>query len=164
MAARRSEAIAQKEKTLDMLEKDFLANVENYVSAVKAAIRDEPPTKAEEIYHSAVAFFTNEPPDPTCQAITLLQSKPTNSTVTPEQETIEDPWGVTTTSEGLILVTDTDNTILHLVSSEGTLTKQLWSVPSDRDQDDQLYAVSIDWTVCVCVTKRGSVYILDCEH
>ncbi|GFO40661.1 hypothetical protein PoB_006716600 [Plakobranchus ocellatus] len=72
-----------------MLEEDFLANVKNYVSAVKAAIRDEPPTKAEEIFHSAVSFLTHEIPDPTRQIITLQQqSNPTNSTVTPEQVTV----------------------------------------------------------------------------
>ncbi|GFO17752.1 hypothetical protein PoB_004425700 [Plakobranchus ocellatus] len=75
---------------------------------------------------------------------------------------IQMPRGVSITCAGSILVTDRDNKTLHLVSSQGDSIKQLWSVPSDRDQDDVLYAVSTDGSVCVCVTLRGSVYILDC--
>ncbi|GFO33987.1 hypothetical protein PoB_006049200 [Plakobranchus ocellatus] len=95
---------------------------------------------------------------------------------------IEYPFGVAITSDGSILVTDRDNKALHLVSSQGVWRKQLWSVPSDGDQDDggddvkddradeyadddtddDLRSVSTDGSVCVCVTERGSVHILDC--
>ncbi|GFO06039.1 hypothetical protein PoB_003254400 [Plakobranchus ocellatus] len=75
---------------------------------------------------------------------------------------IEDLCGVTIRPDGSILVTDIANNTLHLVSSQGVWMKQLWSVPSDRDRRDELYAVSTDGSVCVCVTERGSVYILDC--
>ncbi|GFO02676.1 hypothetical protein PoB_002918100 [Plakobranchus ocellatus] len=75
---------------------------------------------------------------------------------------INNPSGVAITSDGSILVTDGDNKTLHLVSSQGDWIKQLWSVLSDGDQDDELYAVSTDGSVCVCGTERGSVYKLDC--
>ncbi|GFO06284.1 hypothetical protein PoB_003278900, partial [Plakobranchus ocellatus] len=75
---------------------------------------------------------------------------------------IKDLYGVTITPDGSILVIDRRNKTLHLVSSQGIWVKQLWSVPSDRGQRDELYAVSTDGNVCVCVTCSGSVYILDC--
>ncbi|GFO09768.1 hypothetical protein PoB_003627300 [Plakobranchus ocellatus] len=75
---------------------------------------------------------------------------------------IQDPCGVTITSDGSILVTDRDKKKLHLVSSQGVWIKQLWSVPSGGDWDDVLTSVSTDGSVCVCVTERGCVYILDC--
>ncbi|GFO34413.1 hypothetical protein PoB_006091800 [Plakobranchus ocellatus] len=75
---------------------------------------------------------------------------------------IQTPRGVSIAPDGSILVTDFQNKTLHLVSSQGVCIKQLWSAPSDGDQDDPLYAVSTDGSVCVCVTVRGCVYILDC--
>ncbi|GFO33010.1 hypothetical protein PoB_005951500 [Plakobranchus ocellatus] len=71
---------------------------------------------------------------------------------------------LTIASDGSLLVIDYSSKTLHLVSSEGTWTKQLWSVPSDTDQGGQLWSVSMDGSVCVCVTERGSVYILDCVY
>ncbi|GFO20083.1 hypothetical protein PoB_004658800, partial [Plakobranchus ocellatus] len=75
---------------------------------------------------------------------------------------IQYPLGVTITCDGSILVTDRSNNTLHLVSSQGVLIKQLWSVPSDGDHDDYLQSVSTDGSVCVCGTWSGCVYILDC--
>ncbi|GFO20521.1 hypothetical protein PoB_004702600, partial [Plakobranchus ocellatus] len=75
---------------------------------------------------------------------------------------IETPRGVAITSDGSILVTDRDNKTLHLVSSRGVWTKQLWSVPSDGGQGDVLWCVATDGRVCVCVTEHRSVHILDC--
>ncbi|GFO31889.1 hypothetical protein PoB_005839400 [Plakobranchus ocellatus] len=72
--------------------------------------------------------------------------------------------GVAIASDGSILVADGDNKTLHLVSSQGAWTKQLWSGPSDRDQLDELWSVSVDGSVCVCATRAGSVYILDCLY
>ncbi|GFO00500.1 hypothetical protein PoB_002700500 [Plakobranchus ocellatus] len=83
MAARESEQFSRKRKTLDVLEEDYLTNVKKYISAVKAAIRDEPPTQAEEIYHSAITFLIQEIPNPKSLAITPLQSTPTTSKSTP---------------------------------------------------------------------------------
>ncbi|GFO00460.1 hypothetical protein PoB_002696500 [Plakobranchus ocellatus] len=75
---------------------------------------------------------------------------------------IKKPWGVDVASDGSILVTDRSNNTLHLVSSQGAWTKQLWSVPRDRDKDDKLWIVSTDERMCVCVTEKGSVYIFVC--
>ncbi|GFO31289.1 hypothetical protein PoB_005779400 [Plakobranchus ocellatus] len=75
---------------------------------------------------------------------------------------IKDPRGAAITPDGSILVTDTYNKTLHLVSSQGAWIKQLWSVPSVGGRRDELYAVSTDGSVCVCATDRGCVYILDC--
>ncbi|GFO18770.1 hypothetical protein PoB_004527500 [Plakobranchus ocellatus] len=77
---------------------------------------------------------------------------------------IKNPWGVAIVSDGSILVTDASNNTLHLVSSQGAWTKQLWSVPSGADQDNKLYSVSMDETMCVCITRSGSVCILDCRY
>ncbi|GFO45111.1 Bdr-repeat family protein [Plakobranchus ocellatus] len=75
---------------------------------------------------------------------------------------IKDPFGVTITLDGSILVTDRFNNTLDLVSSQGVWIKQLWSVPSDGGRGDQLWSVSTDGSVCVCVTLCGRVHILDC--
>ncbi|GFN87269.1 hypothetical protein PoB_001377500 [Plakobranchus ocellatus] len=75
---------------------------------------------------------------------------------------IKDPRGVSITPDGSILVIDRVNNTLHLVSSQGDWTKQLWSGPSDGGQHDYLWNVSTDGNVCVCGTLHGSVYILDC--
>ncbi|GFN83100.1 hypothetical protein PoB_000960600 [Plakobranchus ocellatus] len=77
---------------------------------------------------------------------------------------IEFPRGVATTFDGSILVTDGSSNMLHLVLSQDDSTKQLWSVPSDRDHGDPLRSASADGNVCVCVTVHGSVYILDCLY
>ncbi|GFO18760.1 hypothetical protein PoB_004526500 [Plakobranchus ocellatus] len=77
---------------------------------------------------------------------------------------IQCPHGIAIASDGSILVTDRKNKTLHLVSSQGAWTKQLWSVPSGADQDKELKTVTTDGSVCVCVTMYGSVYILDCVY
>ncbi|GFN79612.1 hypothetical protein PoB_000611800 [Plakobranchus ocellatus] len=77
---------------------------------------------------------------------------------------IPEPRGVAIASDGSILVTDMIKRTLHLVSPQGAWTKQLFSVPSGVHRDDLLCSVSMDGTICVCVTLRGSVYILDCLH
>ncbi|GFO22534.1 hypothetical protein PoB_004903900 [Plakobranchus ocellatus] len=74
------------------------------------------------------------------------------------------PCGVAIAPAGSILVADAPTTTLHLVSSLGVWTKQLWSVPSGRDQQGALYAISMDMNVCVCITRNGSVYLLDCVY
>ncbi|GFO05711.1 hypothetical protein PoB_003221600 [Plakobranchus ocellatus] len=75
----------RKEEILALLKEDFFKKVDEYVSAVTAAIRDEPPTQAEKIFQSAVAFLSQEMPNPTSRAITPLQSTPTASKTTPEK-------------------------------------------------------------------------------
>ncbi|GFO03025.1 tripartite motif-containing protein 45 [Plakobranchus ocellatus] len=77
---------------------------------------------------------------------------------------IKDPRGITIASDGSILVADGSSRTLHMLSSQGVWTKLLWSVPGDRDQDDQLFGVSKEGSVCGCITQNGSVYILDCLH
>ncbi|GFO22990.1 tripartite motif-containing protein 45 [Plakobranchus ocellatus] len=72
--------------------------------------------------------------------------------------------GVAIASDGSILVTDLSNKTLHQVSSKGVWRKQLWTVPSDRDQFDELWSVSMSTSACVCVTWYGSVYMLDCVY
>ncbi|GFN92563.1 hypothetical protein PoB_001906900 [Plakobranchus ocellatus] len=77
---------------------------------------------------------------------------------------IEKQRGVAVVPDGSILVTGSSQKTLNLFSSKGAWIKQLWSVPSDRDEDDKLWNVSTDEKVCVCVTRDGSVYILECVY
>ncbi|GFO00458.1 hypothetical protein PoB_002696300 [Plakobranchus ocellatus] len=67
--ARGSESSARrKEEILDQLERNFCDYVKNYVSDVKEGIRAASPETADELFHSAVAFFSQDLPEPTCQA------------------------------------------------------------------------------------------------
>ncbi|GFO02117.1 hypothetical protein PoB_002862200 [Plakobranchus ocellatus] len=77
---------------------------------------------------------------------------------------IKEARGVAVAPDGSILVADSSNKTLHLLSSKVAWNKQLWSVPSDEDEDDELWNVSTDGQVCICATRDGSVYILDCVH
>ncbi|GFN97993.1 hypothetical protein PoB_002449900 [Plakobranchus ocellatus] len=74
------------------------------------------------------------------------------------------PHGVAIASDGSVLVTGGSNKTLHMLSSRGSLIKQLWSVPSGRDQQGELWSVSMDVNICVCITLNGSVYLLDCVY
>ncbi|GFN97989.1 hypothetical protein PoB_002449500, partial [Plakobranchus ocellatus] len=71
------------------------------------------------------------------------------------------PRAVAIASDGSVLVTNESNKTLHMLSSRGSWIKQLWSVPSGRDQQGALYAISMDRNVCACITTNGSVYLLD---
>ncbi|GFO22531.1 hypothetical protein PoB_004903600 [Plakobranchus ocellatus] len=57
---------------------------------------------------------------------------------------INNPFGVAIESDGSILVIDKSSKTLHRVSSKGNWIEQLWSVPSDGDQEDELLSVSVD--------------------
>ncbi|GFO17759.1 hypothetical protein PoB_004426400 [Plakobranchus ocellatus] len=83
MAARGRATPTRKEEILALLKEDFFKNVNRYLSAVTAAIRDEPPTQADEIFHSAVAFLSQEMPNPISQTITPPQLIQASSTFTP---------------------------------------------------------------------------------
>ncbi|GFO22536.1 hypothetical protein PoB_004904100 [Plakobranchus ocellatus] len=70
MAARMSQqSPLRKEQLLDMLKENFVVSINTYVSATKAAMRAEKPETAAEIFQSAVAFISQEIPDPTFNAL-----------------------------------------------------------------------------------------------
>ncbi|GFO10276.1 hypothetical protein PoB_003678100 [Plakobranchus ocellatus] len=69
--------------------------------------------------------------------------------------------------DGSLLVLDSKQSTLHLVSAQGIWIKKLWELPQDFGdtfQKAQLWNVSVDNSVCVCVTEHGALYILDCVH
>ncbi|GFO15960.1 tripartite motif-containing protein 2-like [Plakobranchus ocellatus] len=72
------------------------------------------------------------------------------------------PHGVAIAADKSLLITDTWDNVLHLVSPQGDRSKQLWLAPSGKDQGDDLCGLSMDGSVCVCVTGHGTVYVLDC--
>ncbi|GFO07977.1 hypothetical protein PoB_003448200 [Plakobranchus ocellatus] len=85
-----------------------------------------------------------------------LTSKKTDGMVisrkqeSPKFQEIKKPCGVAVTPDGSILGTSSSQNTLHLLSSKGDWSKQLWSVPSDEDEDDELWNVSTDGRVCIC--------------
>ncbi|GFO15959.1 hypothetical protein PoB_004246400 [Plakobranchus ocellatus] len=58
----------RKEELLDVLQDNFIQSTKKYVSNVKEAMRAEEPETMAEIFQSAVAFLSQDLPDPTCQA------------------------------------------------------------------------------------------------
>ncbi|GFO06015.1 hypothetical protein PoB_003252000 [Plakobranchus ocellatus] len=73
------------------------------------------------------------------------------------------PLGVTIVSDDTLLVADYYAPSLHLVSSEGQWLKQVWTAPSTSAKDG-LRSVTIESSLCVCVTNCGFAYVLDAVY
>ncbi|GFO49009.1 hypothetical protein PoB_007551400 [Plakobranchus ocellatus] len=78
---------------------------------------------------------------------------------------IATPSGVTMVSDDSLLVADYNTLSLHLVSSGGRWLKQVWTAPSTRANiGDKLRGVSIESSLCVCVTECGYAYVFDAVY
>ncbi|GFO46878.1 hypothetical protein PoB_007338300 [Plakobranchus ocellatus] len=77
---------------------------------------------------------------------------------------IATPTGVTMVSDDSLLVADFNALSLHLVSSGGRWLKQVWTAPSTSAKVDKLRCVSIESSLCVCVTSCGFAYVLDAVY
>ncbi|GFO06009.1 hypothetical protein PoB_003251400 [Plakobranchus ocellatus] len=77
---------------------------------------------------------------------------------------IANPSGITIVSDDSLLVADFKKLSLHLVSSGGRWLRQVWTAPSTSAKDDKLRGVSIESSLCVCVTRRGFAYVLDAVY
>ncbi|GFO46874.1 hypothetical protein PoB_007337900 [Plakobranchus ocellatus] len=74
------------------------------------------------------------------------------------------PAGVTMVSDDSLLVADLNALSLHLVSSGGQWLKQVWTALSNSAKDDKLRNVSIESSLCVCVTSCGFAFVLDAVY
>ncbi|GFN85883.1 hypothetical protein PoB_001238900 [Plakobranchus ocellatus] len=74
---------------------------------------------------------------------------------------IDNPAGIGIETDDFLCITDWKKGMLHLISSNGTWSKQMGSALSGTSQADILWSVSVDNGTCVCVTKYGSVIVLD---
>ncbi|KAK3727021.1 hypothetical protein RRG08_039915 [Elysia crispata] len=71
------------------------------------------------------------------------------------------PIAVASSSDGSLIVSDSDNRTLHVISRDGVWIKKLWTHPGGEDTYDGLLSVSLMEQTCVCCTRRGSVFVMD---